>query len=165
MEKIFEKFKDKLIQKVLEDFEIELVLIPKKKKDLIIKEKEEKDLIIKKKIATATNIKELKSDPVVDFLINKGKKPPSRIKRFKDKGGEVQKKADRILSILKDNYPKALSYPDVNDLLGIPEDNFNERQKTPYYMSKLINQMKVEMSRDPDNHKIFRAKQEVKDGK
>ena len=162
MEKIFEKFKDKLIQKVLEDFEIELVLIPKKKKDLIIKEKEEKDLIIKKKIATATNIKELKSDPVVDFLINKGKKPPSRIKRFKDKGGEVQKKADRILSILKDNYPKALSYPDINDLLGIPEDNYNAKQKTPYYVNKLINQKKAEMSRDNDNHKRFRVKQEAK---
>jgi len=155
MEKIFEKFKDKLIQKVLEDFEIELVLIPKKKKDLIIKEK----------LGTATNIKELKSDSIMDFLTNKGKRSPSKEIRFKDKGGEVQKKADRILSILKDNYPKALSYPDINDLLGIPEDNYNERQKTPYYVNKLINQKKAEMSRDNDNHKIFRVKQEAKDGK
>ena len=155
MEKIFEKFKDKLIQKVLEDFEIELVLIPKKKKDLIIKEK----------LGTATNIKELKSDSIMDFLTNKGKRSPSKEIRFKDKGSEVQKKADRILSILKDNYPKALSYPDINDLLGIPEDNYNAKQKTPYYVNKLINQKKAEMTRDNDNHKIFRVKQEVKDGK
>ena len=152
MEKIFEKFKDKLIQKVLEDFEIELVLIPKKKKDLIIKEK----------LGTATNIKELKSDSIMDFLTNKGKRSPSKEIRFKDKGGEVQKKADRILSILKDNYPKALSYPDINYLLGIPEDNYNAKQKTPYYVNKLINQKKAEMSRDNDNHKIFRVKQEAK---
>lgn len=141
MEDLFEEIKKKFEQKILQDFDISIIIKPKGQKKVVNRRR---PLASRKKSQGITKVK-----PKVNLVIDGRGRP---------KSNDVKQRMAEILAVLKSNYPKVMLKPEISEALGITD--YDQKQKMNYYLSELYKLRKIEKGLDANKHSTFKYKKE-----